>query len=121
MHLRSAIACAGLIAGTLVALSGPTAQAATTRYESESSAAVCTGTIDSDWAGYSGSGFCNGTNAAGAYAQFTVGAANAGTATLSVRFANGTAAVRPATVTVNGSTVATASFETTGAWNTWTT
>ena len=59
----------------LVALSPSIANAATTRYEAETSPAVCTGIIDSNWAGYSGSGFCNGTNAAGAYVQYTVNAA----------------------------------------------
>jgi hypothetical protein len=121
MRLRSVIASAGLVAGTLAALSGPAAQAATARYEAESSPAVCTGTIDSDWTGYSGSGFCNGTNASGAYAQFTVNAATAGTATLNVRFANGTTTARPASLVVNGSTVQTPSFEGTGAWSTWVT
>ncbi|MFF4832508.1 carbohydrate-binding protein [Streptomyces sp. NPDC001315] len=121
MHLRSVIASAGLVAGALVALSGTTAQAATTRYEAESSPAVCTGTIDSDWTGYSGSGFCNGTNAVGAYAQFTVNAATAGTATLNVRFANGTTTARPADITVNGSAATSASFETTATWGTWVT
>ncbi|MFH8802308.1 carbohydrate-binding protein [Streptomyces sp. NPDC017936] len=121
MRLRSVIASAGLVAGALAALSGPTAQAATTRYEAETSPAVCQGTVDSDWAGYSGSGFCNGTNASGAYAQFTVNAATAGTATLNVRFANGTTTARPASLVVNGSTVQTPSFEGTGAWSTWVT
>ncbi|AYN37951.1 carbohydrate-binding protein [Streptomyces dangxiongensis] len=121
MQLRSALACAGLLAGTLVALSGTTAQAATTRYEAESSPAVCTGTVDSNWAGFSGAGFCNGTNASGAYAQFTVNATSAGTATLGVRFANGTAAARSATVAVNGTAATTVPFETTGAWSTWAT
>ncbi|MFF4351201.1 carbohydrate-binding protein [Streptomyces sp. NPDC001530] len=121
MQLRPVIACVSLLAGALVALSGTTAQAASTRYEAESSPAVCTGTIDSDWAGYSGSGFCNGTNAVGAYAQFTVNAPAAGTATLNVRFANGTTTARPATVTVNGSTATTASFESTSTWGAWTT
>jgi hypothetical protein len=120
-HLRSVIACAGLLAGALVALSGTTAQAAATRYEAETSPAVCTGTIDSDWAGYSGSGFCNGTNASGAYAQFTVNASTAGAATLQVRFANGTTAARPASLTVNGSGATSVSFESTGAWDGWTT
>ncbi|MDT0573668.1 CBM35 domain-containing protein [Streptomyces sp. DSM 3412] len=122
-HVRPvmATASAGLVAGLLVALSGTAAQAATTRYEAETAPAVCTGTIDSDWAGYSGSGFCNGTNAAGAYAQFTVSAPASGTATLSVRFANGTTAARAASVTVNGTTAATTSFETTGTWTVWTT
>lgn len=119
MQLRPAIACAGLLAGALVALSGNAAQAASIRYEAETSSAVCTGTIDSDWSGYSGSGFCNGTNQAGAYAQFTVNAPAAGTATLQVRFANGSGTSRTADVTVNGSTATSASFEATGAWGTW--
>ncbi|MFE0647069.1 carbohydrate-binding protein [Streptomyces sp. NPDC059534] len=119
MHLRSVTACVGLLAGTLVALSAHTVNAASALYEAESSPAVCTGTIDSDWSGYTGSGFCNGTNAIGAHAQFTVNAAAAGTATLTVRFANGTTAARPAGLVVNGTTVQTPSFETTGAWSTW--
>ncbi|MEV0171007.1 CBM35 domain-containing protein [Streptomyces sp. NPDC050803] len=121
MHLRPALACAGLLAGALVALSGNPAQAATTRYEAETSPAVCTGAVETEWAGYSGSGYCNGTNATGAYAQFTVNAPAAGTATLAVRFANGTTTARPADLIVNGSTVQTPSFEGTGAWTTYAT
>ncbi|MEU4836445.1 right-handed parallel beta-helix repeat-containing protein, partial [Streptosporangium sp. NPDC023615] len=51
---------------------------------------------------------------------FTVNASAAGTATLAVRFANGTAA-RSAALVVNGATVQTLSFEGTGAWSTWAT
>ncbi|WP_436845977.1 family 43 glycosylhydrolase [Streptomyces tibetensis] len=92
------------------------------RYEAEAAPAVCQGTIDSNQAGYSGTGFCNGTAAAGAYAQFTVTPATAGTATVAVRFANGSSSgARPANLVVNGSTVGTVSFESTGAWTTWTT
>jgi hypothetical protein len=120
--VRPVIASVGLLAGTLVALSAtPAAQAATTRYEAESSPAVCTGTLDSDWAGYSGSGFCNGTNSTSGSAQFTVTAPASGTATLNIRFANGTTTARPAGLVVNGSTVQTPSFEGTGAWSTWVT
>ncbi|MFE1546101.1 carbohydrate-binding protein [Streptomyces sp. NPDC058718] len=121
MRTGPVIACVSLLAGTLVALSGTTAQAASTIYEAEASPAVCTGTIDSDWAGFTGTGFCNGTNAAGAYAQFTVNAPAAGTATLAVRFANGTTTARPAALTVNGSAVASSTYEATGAWTTWAT
>ncbi|MFE9044841.1 carbohydrate-binding protein [Streptomyces sp. NPDC007818] len=122
MRTPSLAVSVGLVAGTLVALSAAGgAQAATARYEAESSPALCTGTIDSDWTGFSGSGFCNGTNAVGAAAQFTVAAPAAGTATLTVRFANGTTAARPADVLVNGTTVAAgASFESTGTWSGWT-
>ncbi|MGW0708118.1 carbohydrate-binding protein [Streptomyces sp. NPDC002643] len=118
------VGCASgsLLAGALVALTaaGP-AQAATARYEAETSPAVCTGTIDSDWTGYSGTGFCNGTNSTGGYAQFTVTAPASGTATLAFRFANGTTTARPADVVVNGSTATTASFESTSTWTGWTT
>ncbi|MBT2469125.1 right-handed parallel beta-helix repeat-containing protein [Streptomyces sp. ISL-66] len=117
----SLLACAALAVGTFVALPGGTAAAAPVRYEAESSPALCTGTIDSDWAGYSGSGFCNGNNAVGADAQFTVNAPAPGTATLTVRFANGTTTARPAAVTVNGSAATSASFEGTSTWATWAT
>ncbi|KUL37304.1 carbohydrate-binding protein [Streptomyces regalis] len=120
-RVTPALASTALLATTLVALTGTTAEAATTRYEAESSPAICTGTIDSDWAGYSGAGFCNGANATSGYAQFTVNAPAAGTATLSVRFANGTTTARPASLVVNGTTVQTPSFEGTGAWTTWAT
>ena len=48
-------------------------------------------------------------------------ASAAGTATLGIRFANGTTTARPAGLVVNGSTVQTPSFEGTGAWSTWST
>jgi len=106
----------------LVKTSGDIPQPAT-RYEAETAPALCQGTIDANQAGFSGSGFCNGNNAVGAYAQFTVNAPAAGTATIGVRFANGAGdgAARPANLVVNGSTVATVSFESTGAWTTWST
>jgi pectate lyase len=102
MRVQPMIACVSLLAGALVVVASSAAQAAPTRYEAESSPAVCTGTIDADWAGYSGSGFCNGTNATSGFAQFTVNASAAGTATLGVRFANGTTTARPANLVVNG-------------------
>ncbi|WP_369170821.1 CBM35 domain-containing protein [Streptomyces sp. R28] len=120
-RVTPALASTALLATTLVALTGTTAEAASTRYEAESSPAICTGTIDSDWAGYSGTGFCNGANATSGYAQFTVNAPAAGTATLNVRFANGTTTARPASLVVNGTAVQTPSFEGTGAWTTWAT
>lgn len=119
MRLQRLIACATLLAGVTVIPSA--AAAAPTRYEAETSPATCDGTIDSNHAGYSGSGFCNAGNAIGAAAQFTVNASAAGTATLGVRFANGTTTPRPADLIVNGSRVQSVSFEGTGAWTTWAT
>lgn len=121
MRVRPMIACAGLFAGALVVVASSAAQAAPTRYEAENSPAVCSGTIDSNHAGYSGGGFCNGPNSTSGYAQFTVNASAAGTATLGVRFANGTTTARPAGLVVNGSTVRVPSFEGTGAWANWVT
>jgi len=121
MRPRLLIAATAVAAAGVSGLATGSAVAATVRAEAETSPAVCTGTIDSNWSGFSGSGFCNGNNAAGAYAQFTVNAAAAGTATLAVRFANGTTSGRAADVIVNGTTAQAASFDGTGAWSTWAT
>ena len=91
------------------------------RFEAETSPATCDGTIDSNWPGFSGTGFCNTTNATGSAVQWTVNATAAGPATLTFGYANGTTASRPATVTVNGTAVATPTFGPTGAWTNWTT
>lgn len=126
MKLRPAlIACViafvTLLAGTVMTLAATPAMAAPTRYEAETAPATCNGTIDSNHPGYSGTGFCNGTNAVGAAVQFTVSASTAGTATVGVRFANGTSSARSADVIINGSRTTTTSFDGTGTWSTWVT
>ena len=90
MKLRAFTACLILLAGTVAVFSTTAANAASTRYEAETAPATCAGTIDSNHAGFSGTGFCNGNNAVGAAAQFTVTASAAGTATVGLRYANGT-------------------------------
>ncbi|MEU4834728.1 GDSL-type esterase/lipase family protein [Streptosporangium sp. NPDC023615] len=113
--MTTALACAPVAFAT-------GAHAATTRYEAESAPAMCDGVVASNHSGYSGNGFCDTVNAVGSAAQFTVSAPAAGTATLTVRYANGTTANRPADVSVNGTTVRSGlGFEGTGAWNTWAT
>ncbi|SDE07247.1 carbohydrate-binding protein [Glycomyces harbinensis] len=118
-----ASAVIGLVAvatATLVAMH--TADAATVRYEAESAPAVCDGAVESNHAGYSGSGFCNSGNAVGASAQFTVNAAGAGNASLAIRYANGATDTRAANLLVNGATVQSASaFGATGGWTAWST
>jgi pectate disaccharide-lyase len=120
MRSKSFVAGVALVAGAAGLLAPGSAAAATTRFEAETSPSVCSGTIDSNHAGFSGSGFCNGANSTSGYAQFSVNAA-AGTATVAVRFANGTTTARPANLVVNGTTVQSTSFEVTGAWTTWAT
>ncbi|MFI6503212.1 glycosyl hydrolase family 28 protein [Nonomuraea typhae] len=89
-----------------------------TRYEAEE-ATIARGVVESDHAGFTGTGFVNGDNAAGPYVEWTVTAARAGTATLAVRHANGTAVNRPMAVSVNGGPPVTVNFPGTGAWTTW--
>lgn len=89
----------------------------TGRFEAEG--ALCDGTVDSNHAGFSGTGFCNTTNAVGSAEEWTVTREAAGNATLVFRFANGTTATRPMDVTVNGTSVGTLTFTGTGAWTTW--
>jgi lysophospholipase L1-like esterase len=121
MPLRGQYVLALAMAAGVYAIPAPAAAAAP-RYEAEAAPATCDGVIESNHAGYSGSGFCNGGNAVGAAAQFTVDSPTAGTATVSVRYANGTTTSRPADIAVNGVPVQTATaLEPTGAWTTWAT
>ncbi|MET7396863.1 glycosyl hydrolase family 8, partial [Dactylosporangium sp. NPDC005572] len=113
----TALIAAGVVA-TVLRPSLP-AEAATTRYEAEN-ATVAAGVVESNHAGYSGTGFVNYDNVAGSSVQWSVTAAAAGSATLTIRFANGTTTNRPMDIAVNGTTVAAASaFNGTGTWDTW--
>jgi hypothetical protein len=109
------LAVAMIAVGAVVA---PGASAQTGRYEAEN--ATCDGTADADHRGFSGTGFCNPPNRTGAGVQFTVNAPGAGTATIGVKYANGSSADRPATVTVNGTAASAAPpFVPTGSWSNW--
>ncbi|HEV7301226.1 MAG TPA: carbohydrate-binding protein [Tepidisphaeraceae bacterium] len=74
--------------------------------------------ISREHGGYTGGGYVDyGGN--GSYVQFTVNQASAGSASLAFRYASGTTAGRPLTVSVNGVAVTTLSFGGTGGWNQW--
>jgi hypothetical protein len=96
------------------------ALAATTTYQAEN-AARSQGVVESNHAGYTGTGFVNYDNVTGSSVSFTVNVGTAGSASLAFRFANGTTVSRPMAVAVDGTTVATAQFAGTGAWTTWNT
>jgi polygalacturonase len=108
----------------ITASGGSTQSCATTpgtRYEAEA-ATISQGAVESNHAGYSGSGFVNGTNAVGPYVEWTVNAAAAGPATLVFRYANGTTTNRPMDVAVNGTLVRDEQpFAATGGWTSWAT
>ncbi|GIH29330.1 beta-N-acetylhexosaminidase [Acrocarpospora phusangensis] len=91
----------------------------TVRYEAEN-AAITLGVAEANHAGYSGTGFVNYDSAVGSNVQWTVSTPAAGTATLRIRYANGSTTNRPMDITVNGALVADElSFTGTGAWATW--
>ncbi|MFE0155889.1 carbohydrate-binding protein [Nonomuraea sp. NPDC059007] len=86
------------------------------RHEAEN-ALISQGVVESNHAGFSGSGFVNLDNLVGSYVEFTVAAA--GASTLTIGFANGTTSGRPMTVTVDGAAAGSLDFPPTGAWTTW--
>ncbi|MER6008495.1 CBM35 domain-containing protein [Nonomuraea angiospora] len=92
--------------------------AAATRYEAEN-ATISQGAAESNHSGFSGTGFVNADNVTGSYVEFTVNAAEAGSRTVTIRYANGTSVNRPMTVAVNGAAVQTRDFPGTGDWDTW--
>ena len=90
-----------------------------TRYQAED-AAISQGVVESNHAGFTGSGFVNMDNIVGSSVEWTVTSASARSVTLTIRFANGTTTNRPMDVAVNATTVTTAlPFPSTGAWTSW--
>lgn len=78
------------------------------------------GTVDSDNAGYTGSGFANTTNVYGAGIDWEISAPSAGNYSLTWRYANGSGTNRDGLVIINNSTQApNVSFPATGSWTTW--
>jgi polygalacturonase len=76
--------------------------------------------IESNHTGFTGSGFANYNNVAGSYVEWTVTPQQAGTATMAIRYANGSGGTRPMDITVNGGAGAAGlAFAATGAWTTW--
>ncbi|TDU89923.1 carbohydrate binding protein with CBM6 domain [Kribbella voronezhensis] len=94
------------------------ASAATTTYQAEN-AARSQGVVESNHAGYTGTGFVNYDNVTGSSVTFTVNVGTAGSAALAFRYSNGTTVSRPMTIAVDGSTVATPQFAGTSVWTTW--
>jgi len=83
-------------------------------------ATITAGVVESNHAGFTGRGFVNYDNAVGSAVEFTVNAPTAGSASLAFRYANGTTANRPLSISVNGAVVnANLAFPGTGAWTTW--
>jgi hypothetical protein len=115
-----ALALALLGSLLLVSTAANQASAATSTYQAEN-AARTQGVVESNHAGYTGSGFVNYDNVVGSSVTFTVNVGTGGNASLAFRYANGTTVSRPMTIAVDGSTVATPQFASTSVWTTWNT
>jgi hypothetical protein len=107
------------VAATLLAPAA-SVSAATTTLQAEN-ATIFHGVVESNHAGFTGTGFVNYTNEVGSWVEWSVNVAQAGSVSLVLRFANGTTTARPMTVAVDGATLATPSFPGTGNWDTWST
>lgn len=84
-------------------------------------AIISRGVVRNDRRDYTGTGFVDLDNAAGAYVEWRVKAATAGRAALTIKYANGdTTTDRPMDVRVNGAVVARAHpFKYTLSWDEW--
>src|SRR5262245_9089867 len=113
------LASASAAAGLLSTVAASAVAAASVRYEAEA-ATITQGVVESNHAGFTGTGFVNYDNVPGCTFQFAVTAAGARTAALTFRFANGTTTNRPMDIIVNGALVAGArAFPGTGSWTSW--
>ncbi|MGI5520131.1 PQQ-dependent sugar dehydrogenase [Micromonospora sp. CA-259024] len=90
-----------------------------TDYQAEN-AVVSQGVVESNWAGFTGTGFVNGDNVVGSSVEFTVQASTTGLHTVTFRHAHGSGVNRPMDISVNGTVVAPAvAFPATPTWDTW--
>jgi len=103
------------------AMAGGTNPPPGTLFEAESGTLSSGGTFDNNHAGFTGTGFANTANAVGAYVDIPVTVSAAGTKTLTIRYSDGTASTRPATISVNGTSKGTLNFPVTADWDTWST
>jgi subtilase family serine protease len=78
-------------------------------------------TVATNHTGFTGSGFVDYANAVGSFVEWTVARTTAGSAKLTIRYANGTTSNRPMNISVNGGAPVSVNFPGTGSWNTWAT
>jgi hypothetical protein len=94
-----------------------------TRFEAENATFSTGATVDTNHAGFSGTGFVNYVNAVGGFVEWTIPANAAGPATVTIRYANGqsggTSVNRPMDISVNGGAATSTNFNPTANWDTW--
>ncbi|HEY3001024.1 MAG TPA: hypothetical protein VGJ44_01630 [Kribbellaceae bacterium] len=89
------------------------------RYEAER-ATIHRGVVESEYGGYSGTGYVNYEDVADGYVEWTVYALCSGPAAVNLWYANATTTNRPMDITVNGVLIADdLVFDRTPAWDDW--
>jgi hypothetical protein len=110
-----------VIPGTRMAAFEPPQQPITREIQAEDGF-LFQGVVETEHAGFTGTGYVNLDNRAGSSLDLLVDAPYSGPATLDIRYANGTTSARQTELTVNGTVVnASLAFAPTGAWTTWST
>ncbi|OLB76779.1 MAG: hypothetical protein AUI14_17785 [Actinobacteria bacterium 13_2_20CM_2_71_6] len=118
---RAVIALVALgVVATVGTLAWPAQAATTTTVYQAESATLSQAVVATNHTGFTGTGFVDYSNVTGSYVEWSVTSAAAGSATLVLRYANGTTANRPMNISVNGAVaVSGVAFNGTGNWDTW--
>lgn len=104
----------------IVLVNAPATGTSVTIQENTNGFCSVDGTVDSNNAGFTGTGFANANNAANAGVSWRITTPASGSYNLNWRYSNGGGADRPSRLLINGSTnIASISFPATTNWTTW--
>jgi hypothetical protein len=132
MIVRTSLLFAGVVLGfAMIGCSGTAPERAeqlgtvteplTTTYQAENAFDIDEGVIETQHAGYRGTGYLNINNFSNTFAWYIVERPIAGTVAVTVRYANGSSSNRPIDVTVGGGGSARITGAPTGSWSSWAT
>jgi hypothetical protein len=111
-----------IIPGAQLSAFEPAPQPIVLEYQAEDAPYSDRAPIETQHAGFTGSGYVNPDNAAGPFLNWYVEAPTAGIATLDIRYANGSSSARQGHLTASSGVVnPSLSFPPTGAWTSWST
>ncbi|XVS61377.1 PQQ-dependent sugar dehydrogenase [Actinosynnema sp. CA-299493] len=116
---RRRFAVAAVTAATALCLLTASGAAQGLADHQSEAATISRGAVETEHAGFTGTGYVDYDNAFGGYVEYAVSAARTGAHALVFRYANGTDADRPLALTVNGARAGVVSFPGTGGWSTW--
>ncbi|PWT93102.1 MAG: glycosyl hydrolase [Acidobacteria bacterium] len=111
--------CLGILFVLFIVSTSVTQAVTVLSYQAED-AKIVSGVVESNYSGYTGTGFVNYSNMVGSYVEWTINVTKAGLYHMDLRYANGTTVNRPLEIRIN-STVGNPNlaFIATGAWSTW--